>query len=138
MLHVLQVSYTTECIPPVQNTLESLTPQIRMTSGGDKLCRDHRITECVRLEETTVGHLAQSPDSHRALYTMLIRSMSSWLLNIHNLSGQPIPVLRSSFPCSGETSHVLISAHCFSSCCSSPRRALVLTLYVLPFIYFRH
>lgn len=79
---MLQVSYTTECIPPVQNALESLTPQIQMTSGRDKLCRDHRITEWVRLEDTTVGHLAPSPDLHRVPYTMLIRSMSSWLLNI--------------------------------------------------------
>lgn len=53
MLHVLQVSCTTECIPPVQNALEFLTPQIWMTSGGDKLCKDHRITEWVMLEETS-------------------------------------------------------------------------------------
>lgn len=131
MLHMLQVSYfyTTECNAPVQNALECLTLQIWMTSGGDKLCRDHRIIEWVRLEKNTVGPLAQSPSSHRVPYSMLIRSTSRWLLNIPR-EGISTTSLDNLFQRSEVPSHIPISAHCFSSCCSSPR-ALVLPLDLL-------
>lgn len=80
-------------------------------------------------------HLAQSPCSHRVSYSILIRNMSRWLwispgkespqphLTTYSIAPFHVPVKLPVVP---------ISAHCFSSCYSSPRRALVLPLDVLP------
>ena len=44
---------------------------------------DHRIiSERLRLEETTEGHLVQTPCSTRATYSQLSRTMSRWFWNI--------------------------------------------------------
>jgi len=56
------------------------------------------ITEQLRLVGTSGGHLVQPFYSSRVTKNRLPRTMSRWLLNIsegrlHNVSGQPVPVL---------------------------------------------
>lgn len=65
------------------------------------------VTEWWRLEGTSGDRLVQAPSSNRVTWSMLRRIVTREVLNIPNLSGQPVPAL--CHPCCKEVSlHVQV------------------------------
>lgn len=75
----------------------------------------HRMKECVMLEGTTVGHLAQSPCSSRIISEHTAQDCVQTVLEylqsgrLHNFSGQSVPVC--GHPHSEELPHIHLFFH---------------------------
>jgi len=72
--------------------------KVSRAKGSYLFTESHRITECLGLEGPSVGHRVQPPRQSRVTYSRLHRTLSRRVLNIsrediHNLPGQPVPVL---------------------------------------------
>lgn len=101
-----------------------------------KQWKNSRITEWLRLERTSWGHLDQLPYSSSGNLRRLFSSVSSWVLNIshylHHFSGKLMPVSHHShnitvFLCLDAISFISLCAHWLLFCyCTPPSRVCLM------------
>lgn len=112
--------------------------------------KNSRITEWLRLERTSWGHLDQLPFSSRSNLSTLLSSVFSWVLNIsqysYHFSGKLMPVSHYSQSitivlCLDAISSISVCAHWLLLCHCTPQRRVRLShlhslksryLYTLP------